>query len=132
MVDKVTYKNLIPGKKYVLNAKLMTEDGKTVVGTGTASFVPVTPNGTAKVNIAITKASQYNGKSLVVFEEVTLNGGVVGEHKDLTDKDQTVSVNVPKAPSTGDTNNAVLLFLALLAGFGEIVALFARKKHSNK
>lgn len=131
VVDEVSYKNLIPGKKYELNAKLMTQDGKTVVGTGTASFVPVTPNGTAKVNIEVTKASQYNGKSLVVFEEVTLNDGVVGEHKDLTDNDQTVTVNVPKAPSTGDTNNFALYFLALLAGIGGIVATFAKKKQNK-
>ena len=131
VVDEVSYKNLIPGKKYELNAKLMTQDGKTVVGTGTASFVPVTPNGTAKVNIEVTKASQYNGKSLVVFEEVTLNDGVVGEHKDLTDNDQTVTVNVPKAPSTGDTNNFTLYFLALLAGIGGIVATFAKKKQNK-
>ena len=74
-------------------------------------------------------------KSFVAFETVTQksNGKVIGEHKDLTDADQTVTVLSPP-PKTGDDSPVLFLTLAMILSFGGFIAVFtfARKRRRTE
>ena len=97
IIDTVSYSNLIAGKEYTVTGTLMNKETKapvTVGGkevTGETTFTPDTANGTVKVEF-IFDASGLEDKDLVAFEELYLNGKLVGEHKDINDDNQTVHV----------------------------------------
>ena len=102
--DTVSFKGLTVGKQYTLKGVVMDKatskqvfvDGKKVEATTT--FIPKESNGTADVVFTL-NTTKLQGRSLVVFEELYDKDNVkVAEHKDLKDKDQTVSV--PKVPIT--------------------------------
>ena len=99
IVDKVSYTNLIIGKKYKVSGKLMNkETGKPVLDNGkeiTAEkeFIAETSNGF--VNLEFTfNASALAGKTVVVFEDVYQDKIKVATHADITDKEQ--SIYIPK------------------------------------
>ena len=93
--DTVSYTNLIPGQKYTVSGTLMnkekgkafTIDGKEV--TASKTFTCEKADGEVEITFDI-DATELAGKTGVVFEEITANGKIVGEHKDLNDEDQTV------------------------------------------
>lgn len=91
--DRVEYKGLVAGAQYTLNAELVdASNGNAVVANGTASFTPTSADGYQDVRLTA-DVSQLGGHSLVVLETLLdASGKVAGEHKDLTDKGQTVSV----------------------------------------
>ena len=99
IVDKVSYTNLIIGRKYKVSGKLMNkETGKPVLDNGkevTAEkeFTAETSNGF--VNLEFTfNATALAGKTVVVFEDVYQDKIKVATHTDITDEDQ--SVYIPK------------------------------------
>ncbi|MGN0286588.1 MAG: VaFE repeat-containing surface-anchored protein [Atopobiaceae bacterium] len=97
IVDTVTHQNLIPGKEYALNARLMdATTGQAILHNGaevtsSVSFTPTEPNGTQDVQIAL-EPSEWVGKKLVVFEKLSLDGTVVATHEDIDDAEQAVYV----------------------------------------
>ena len=99
IVDKVSYTNLIIGRKYKVSGKLMNkETGKPVLDNGkevTAEkeFTAETSNGF--VNLEFTfNASALAGKTVVVFEDVYQDKIKVGTHTEITDEEQ--SIYIPK------------------------------------
>ena len=99
IVDKVSYTNLIIGRKYKVSGKLMNkETGKPALDNGkeiTAEkeFTAETSNGF--VNLEFTfNATALAGKTVVVFEDVYQDKIKVATHADITDEDQ--SVYIPK------------------------------------
>ena len=99
IVDKVSYTNLIIGKKYKASGKLMNkETGKPILDNGkevTAEkeFTAETSNGF--VNLEFTfNASALAGKTVVVFEDVYQDKIKVATHADITDEEQ--SIYIPK------------------------------------
>ena len=99
IVDKVSYTNLIIGRKYKVSGKLMNkETGKPVLDNGkevTAEkeFTAETSNGF--VNLEFTfNASALAGKTVVVFEDVYQDKIKVATHAEITDKEQ--SIYIPK------------------------------------
>ena len=99
IVDKVSYTNLIIGRKYKVSGKLMDKTtGKPLVINGkevTAEkeFTAETSNGF--VNLEFTfNASALAGKTVVVFEDVYKDKIKVATHADITDEDQ--SIYIPK------------------------------------
>ena len=113
IVDKVTYENLIVGKEYTVSGTLMDKetgkeflvDGKPV--TTTKTFTAETVNGTVDLVYEL-DASALEGKTLVVFEDLLVNGKKVVSHADITDEDQTV--HYPKIRTTAsdvDTKDEV-------------------------
>lgn len=99
IVDKVSYTNLIIGRKYKASGKLMNkETGKPILDNGkevTAEkeFTAETSNGF--VNLEFTfNASALAGKTVVVFEDVYQDKIKVATHADITDEEQ--SVYIPK------------------------------------
>ena len=149
IIDHVTYKNLVPGKEYTVSGVLMdkstgkelTVNGKTV--TASRKFTPSKANGTVDITFSL-NASSLNGKKAVVFETMMLGNIVVAEHKDIKDKDQTVSFSkkVPKNgskktsiahPLTGDSGfpfwALILLAIALAGAAGAMI--YRRKRAST-
>ena len=110
IVDTVEYKNLIVGKEYTVEGKLMDKttgkellvDGKPVVGKTT--FTPKAKDGKVEIEFTV-PAEKLAGTSLVVFEDVLHGGKLVGFHHDINDEEQTV--NIPHIGTTAknkDTN----------------------------
>ena len=155
VTDKVTYKNLIPGKEYVLKATLMDKATGEPLSVGdkhvTAElrFTPNSPDGSVDIDLGPFDASQLGGHELVVYEElykqVEVNGEVtdvlVAEHKDLDDKDQTVTVTDSPSGETpggkygktgGDMTGMAVAIGVLLAAAGGTAAYGLKKRRDAK
>lgn len=95
LVDTVTYKNLLPGKEYVMTGTLMDkETGEAVViddkkVTAETTFTPETAEGTVDVQFTL-DGSTLAGKTVVVFESVSYEGKEFAVHADLKDDGQTI------------------------------------------
>ncbi|MBP3237662.1 MAG: VaFE repeat-containing surface-anchored protein [Lachnospiraceae bacterium] len=110
IVDKVMYNNLIPGKNYVLKAVLMDKADNSVIKRENGEefyvlkdFIPKEKSGEEELTIVI-DSKFVAGKTLVVFEECTLDGKKVFIHADINDGEQTVFVpEIPEEPEKPET-----------------------------
>ena len=161
VIDTVKYENLVVGKTYKVSGVLMnketkaemTIDGKPI--TGETEFTPEKTSGSVEVEFVF-DSSKVNGNSLVVFEELydVETDTLIGDHKDIDDEDQTVTIDIPNEPpvtpptttkepptttktppatppKTGDVNNITkVLGIMILAGF--VVILFMKKRKTEK
>ena len=108
--DVVSYKHLIPGKKYVVSGMLMDKntekpliiDGQEVHSE--AVFTPEQPTG--EVIVAFTFDAKYikEDTSIVVFESLYKDGMELAVHADIEDENQTVKVRVPKIKTKAAIN----------------------------
>lgn len=120
IIDTISFENLLPGQKYVAKTWLVDANGNKISGINPVetSFTAETPDGTVDVKITF-DAVDLAGNKVVVFEEISLDGKVVGEHKDVNDNNQTVTVTSPPnqdTPKTGDgTNMKPFIAIALAA-----------------
>ncbi|RIJ76316.1 hypothetical protein D1871_12855 [Nakamurella silvestris] len=92
VVDTITYSGLVPGVKTTATGELMLVVNGKATGTGITGstvFTPATSAGSVKVTFRIPD-DFVPGKTLVVFEELTVAGRFVAEHRDATDEGQTV------------------------------------------
>ncbi|WP_408928450.1 VaFE repeat-containing surface-anchored protein [Corynebacterium tuberculostearicum] len=119
IVDEVSYEGLVPGKEYTLKAELISKkDGETVLGEGEATFTPDESEGMVPVTITVNDDVKEPVQAAVAFEELTStevdkNGedkpadsktpNEIADHKDINDKDQTVtSEEGPKVATNAD------------------------------
>ena len=108
--DKVEYKDLIVGKEYAVNGKLMDKatNKPLVVGgkevTAETKFTPEEANGSITLDFTF-DATGLEEKEVVVFEKLLKDGKVVTMHADINDKDQTVKFVKPSVKTTA-TNKA--------------------------
>lgn len=140
ITDTVTYEGLIPGKEYVLKATLydkatgepLSVNDKHV--TAELRFTPNSESGSIDIDLGPFDATALNGHDLVVYEELYKQSSIdgkstdilVAQHKDLNDKDQTVTVtSTPKGGFYGKTGGndagfqlAIILLIAAAAGLG--------------
>lgn len=95
IIDRVTYVNLEPGKKYTVTGRLMDKatgkpfkgkDGKDV--TATKEFTPDQRNGEVTMTFTV-PASLLKGKTLVTFEKIYEENREVVAHEDISDSKQT-------------------------------------------
>lgn len=107
IVDVVEYKNLIRGKKYTVNGKLMDKstkkpvkdaDGKEVIASKT--FTPKDTEGKVKVTFKFQAGEGFGGTDIVVFEDLLIGKEVVATHSDIEDEGQTVHVPGVKTTAT--------------------------------
>ena len=138
IVDKVSYTGLITGEKYTVTGVLMDKEtgkplkvnGKKV--TAIRTFKAEKAKGSIEMKFTF-DASKLEGRTLVVFENLSYNEREIAVHADLKDKDQTVrikKVTVPvgvASPGTGDSTN-MLPFIILGAAAGLIMICTYRKK----
>lgn len=110
ITDTVAYKNLVPGKKYVVKGTLMDkETGKPFQSVSASSdvttspaisaisapytaeqeFTPEKSEGTVDLTFKI-NGKDLAGKTIVVFEDLYHNDVEVTSHADIEDEDQTV------------------------------------------
>ena len=114
--DTVIYRDLIPGRTYVLRGILMDkatrapflEDGKEICGE--AVFTPEEPCGEITVRFSFASGDITEKSVLVVFESLWSDGVELLEHADWEDKDQTVEITPPlppvsDSPQTGDDSS---------------------------
>ena len=71
VIDTVTYKDLVPGKKYTLKAKLISKaDGETVLGEGSEELVPEESAGKKDVEITVNDKADPAVDAAVAFEKL--------------------------------------------------------------
>lgn len=136
IVDEVSYGNLTPGEKYTLTGELMDANtGKPIGVKVKHDFIPEKVSG--KENIIFKyRAAKAKKSNLVVFETLTARGKIVGEHRDLKDRNQTVEFTDEERSSglnvkTGDENRMslfVIFTVMLVAGSG-IIALYSGRRN---
>lgn len=106
VLDTVRYEGLTPGREYVVEGSIRTVPAGE--GTGLAAlvrFTPATAGGSVEVAFEITsaQAAQHTGRSLVVFESLSLDGELVAEQADATGAAQTFTVAQRAGePTTGE------------------------------
>lgn len=105
IIDTVEYTGLTPGVEYVANGKLhiqeideegnitnggimLDKNGEEVVGSTT--FIPTSANGTVDVVFEFEVPEDFYDMTLVVFEEVQLDGITILRHEDINDDAQTI------------------------------------------
>lgn len=102
--DTVSYKNLIVGKTYTINGKLMDkktgkpaldDEGKEI--TSSVKFTAESKNGTVDVIFEFSGV-KLAGKPIVAFESLTYKGKEYAVHQDIEDEDQTTLI--PKVSTT--------------------------------
>ena len=142
--DTLSYTNLQVGKEYTVKGILMDKatgkpilvNGKEVTAEG--KFTAESENGTTDLVLKF-DASSLEGKNVVVFEEVYLNGVLVAEHKDINSKEQTFFVEYkPEKPGTAvDFKNPWIMGGIGVAGLAialsiVVVAMKKRKKEDEE
>ena len=103
IVDTVSYRNLVPGKKYkVVGTAVDKSNGAPVIVNGnnvTAEAEFVAKEATGKVDVVFTfDASLLAGRTIVMFEDVYYENNLIATHADITDEAQTLYV--PKIGTT--------------------------------
>ncbi|MDK8846990.1 VaFE repeat-containing surface-anchored protein, partial [Corynebacterium sp. MSK297] len=114
VVDTVDYKDLVPEKKYTLQAELISkEDGETVLGKGSKTFTPESADGRTTVEIKVNDSVTEPVEAAVAFEELTSTEvdksgkdtpnaeqpNKIAEHKDINDENQTVTSEEETEPA---------------------------------
>lgn len=105
IADIVTYQNLIIGKEYTIQGKLMSKttgeallvNGKEVLAETT--FIPEAASGTVELTYELDTTS-IAGETLVVFEDLYYGETLVYSHADIEDQEQTVYVPEIKTTAT--------------------------------
>ena len=119
VVDEVEYTNLEPGTTYTFEGKLLDKIATEEAGENVflkdekgndivvkKEYTPETPNGTVKLEFPLPVHAK--GKTLVAFERVSDDLGLVAKHEDGDDEEQTVYVRnihtLAKDKLDGDKN----------------------------
>ena len=147
IIDKIKYTNFKEGLSYEIRGNLMDrKTGKKLVSAGSSASMIFAANekaGETAVTFTV-DASGLAGKDIVVFEEIYCDGVKIAEHKDITDKGQTISFDKPQKPKkqdkpkeeipkTGDESAVGIYFLLMLfCALGLISALKKGEKAEKK
>ena len=136
--DVVSYTGMIVGKEYVVKGVLMDKasskpylvNGKEV--TAETKFTPEKPDGEVTVTFEFDASGIHSKTAIVVFETMYQDDLEILVHADLEDSDQTVTIDKPGTPQTGDDLNPLWCTVAALAAIGAcllIVYALRRRKH---
>ncbi len=146
IVDEVAYTGLSVGREYTVKGTLHLRaadgsdmgvlkgaDGQPVCAESV--FVAKSADGTVEVKFTF-DANLAAGQTVVVFEDLYRDDVLVATHTDISDEDQTVTVDVPETPATlddhvtlqtGIDSLAAPAALAMLAAAGAVVVLKRRR-----
>ena len=108
--DTMKYENLIKGKVYYAKGEIINKKTGKVIQKSEGNFIADETSGEASLDFTI-NAKDLKGAELVCFEEIyTIDDEgnpdkLVGEHKDITDKGQTVKIVEPKIGTKATANN---------------------------
>ena len=140
--DVVSYKNLTPGKEYVIKGVLMDKstgkpfeiDGKTV--TSEVTFTPEKSSGEVKVSFNFDAGEIKSKTEFVVFETLYRVGVEIAAHANIDDEGQTVMIipPAPPVPQTGDESNPgfwIGLGAIALGGLISVAVIYFKKKKDD-
>ena len=141
--DIVSYHNLTPGKEYVVKGTLMNKaTGKPVTVndepvTAEAAFTPESRDGEVKVSFTFNSYVITETTDVVVFESLYREDVEITTHKDIEDKDQTVTITPPPdVPQTGDNSNLGVWIglggVALGGAIACVIMYFKKKKDDGE
>ena len=141
--DVVSYTNLIPGTEYTIRGTLMnkttgevfTVNGETI--TAEVKFTPESRNGEVKVTFTFDAHDLTTSTKVVVFESLYRDDVEITTHKDIEDKDQTVTITPPPdVPQTGDNSNLGVWIglggIALGGAIACVIMYFKKKKDDGE
>lgn len=134
--DTLAFKNLTadPTAKmtYEITSYLVTADGEKIDGTEKVTkFIPQAGSGKVTVEMTVDTDKLKGEDKIIAFEEVRLDGKLVASHKDVNDKDQTVTLS--EFPNTGDKKRAgIFLVIILAAAAGTAGTVYYKKRKSSK
>ena len=140
--DVVSYKHLIPGKKYIIKGILMDKrtgkaflvDGKEVCSEIT--FTPETSDGEVTISFTFDGSVITKDTEIVAFETLYHEGTEIAVHADIEDENQTVTIHPqpePEKPQTGDNSNlGFYIGLASVAVGGLIAFLIIKFKKKDE
>ena len=96
VTDVVAYKGLIPGATYTITGNMVNSDSaKQISDNKVVTFKPTATDGTVNVDMVV-DASQMGKKGMTAFETLTDDQKqTVAVHKDVNDKGQTITPEVP-------------------------------------
>lgn len=114
LLDTVTYRDVAPGEAYTLKASLVNKATEQIFvdcsgkkAETTVEFTPVSKSGTVDVFFECDTSSLPDDMKIVAFEKLYIGERNVANHTDLTDLNQTVTIDVPViALETMATNTA--------------------------
>ena len=135
IVDKVSYKGLVPGKEATIKGVLMDKstnepvviDNKQI--TATKTFTPEKADGTVELEFTV-DTTNLASKELVVFEKLYYGNVEFASHEDINDKDQTVKVKTPEKheTQTGDNTKFMGLIFMFVACLSLTTIIFIKKR----
>lgn len=129
--DLVDYRGLSVKEEYTLDAELFDKtDGKMTGIKASASFTPVSSDGTAEVEFRFDSRG-LEGHSLVVFETLRLNGRFISEHRNPEDAAQTVHIKARTTPDTG-SGNILLAWITLTTAAGMFLLIMILRTYSER
>ena len=91
VVDTVSYKDLIIGKEYTLQAQLVDIETQDVITTSEITFTPTSTQGTIDLSFTF-DGNKLLGKEVVIFEDLYRENRKVATHSEISDQDQTVNI----------------------------------------
>lgn len=136
IIDKVYYKNLVPGEYEVFGYPVYSNSGEKLTENGKevevrTKFTVTSETGSVDVPYTI-DATKLAGKSIVFFEYLYRDGELIAVHADITDQGQTIlfQPKVPSVPKTGDPVKPIIpIALGAVAVAGIAVMIIYKKKH---
>lgn len=136
LTDTIAYENVLAGEEYTMKGWIVNKkDGSVVVEPVTKTFTAEETSGEVSIDFEVDVTTFANGDQVVAFEEMYDAGGnLIGSHKDIEDKDQTVTFEIkPETPKLALTGATVGL-LALIGVFitaGGVGALVISRRNKG-
>ena len=102
--DRVSYSGLVAGQTYKVAGELMDKASNKSTGIkASKSFKPTSTSGYVDVEFKV--GNGYAGKTLVAYETISLGSPAIISHKDINDKDQSITINPhPTLPTSKATD----------------------------
>ena len=125
LTDEVNCSNLVPGKEYGVEGRLMDKETGQEIPCVTERVVFTAESGSGTVNVDFdVDSSTLGGKTVVVFEKLYCGDTLIAKHEDLNNKAQSVKVKKPKdtSPATGDDTTRPLPVALVIMTLSLIVA----------
>jgi len=141
--DTVMYSKLLDGEEYEMVTWLVDKKGNRMDGTEVRNTFTAKKSYGEVEAVMTFDATDHAGEKFVVFEEIYLDGKLIGSHKDLKDRNQMIKVKRPFIPhryfpQTGDDSDLLKYGIgifgaaALLAGYTVAKAMIRRKKREDQ
>lgn len=105
VVDTVSMTGLIPGKNYMIVGWLVDKSTNTAIPNTRVTKVITASNESQSVDIPLSLPNPSKYSDVVVFEELRFaDNQILATHKDITDKNQTITLLNPTIDTTASSN----------------------------